>query len=372
MEGFTGVTATDIVTIYEFCGEPWRVERMDLLTAEIPEVSVSDLPRLHESLARHSRQWMVARRLWGIQPVVPPQTGNADDLLTLAASDLALLLGVTSRQIPAELTAVRAVVKAALLEPIAIGSEDLFDPPTAPESRDSDDGNLTFSLDDAALFARYDLVSPALVDDRQWLAKRIGEWRKVLDQAQAKPLAGAALDSMLQLRLIQREMAGVKTGGKEYTALTRLKLDYETALRSTMEQLDQIVPYFGLVAGKVSFSGVIADTIRATQEYHSKGTRRLADGIFTLTEIEVQLRRSTQRPDVQYRAAWVAYLNEARANLWNPNWKPRPDHKFIRRGDAAFGASIAALQDADGIRVPDLMSEDPVAGEYPELSEERA
>lgn len=351
---------------YEYGVDPWRVERWDLVEAEIPGITVADLPRLHAALAPHPRQWLVARRLWGIQPLIPTQTINPDDLITLAAPELAEMLAVPVKQIAAELSAVRALAKAALAGEPEPEPEGEFRAPLSA----APDGNLTLDLGDTALFSRYDVVVPSDTDDRHWLAKRVGEWRKVLDQPQAKPLALAALDTMLQLRRIQREMATVKVGEKSYPGLSRLKVDNEEALRRTMEQLDAIVPYFGMIAGKVSFHGVAADIILGHQEYTRDGTTRLVDGIFTITEVEVLLRRSVQRPEVQYRAGWVAYLNEARANLWNPQWQPRSDHRLLRRMDTGFAAAITAALNEDGVRVPDLLSDDPVDGEYPPLTME--
>jgi hypothetical protein len=72
-------------------------------------------------------------------------------------------------------------------------------------------------------------------------------------------------------------------------------------------------------------------------------------------------------PEVRYRAGLVLYLNQAKANLFNPKFKSEYPNRVFKQLDEAFKAVARHVGDESGEHVPDLTKEGP-EGEYEELA----
>lgn len=361
---------------YEYRGDLWQVAKVDLFAAEFGAVPAPEvtLPVWHAALCANPRAWAICRRLYGWQPVIPPVGSRPEELASASAEETAREFGINRAELRSELEAARGVVAAATSAALATPE------PTWNSRREAEDqagwfataqGKLDLSVD--GLFERYGMVVPRNAADRQWLAERVVEWRKLLEQAQTRPLAEAALSTMMQVRRLQRDLddppmaENADKAKSHYLSTLRVKTEQEEHLQELLAQVDKVAPWFGAVAGKVNIVGVMGEFVRARMEYYARGDRALADGIFTLTEIELECRTSVEKPQPQYRAGVVAFLNQAKANLWNPNWAPSTDQtRVLRRLDRAFAAAIVEANAADGVRAPELKSLDP-AEEYEPL-----
>jgi hypothetical protein len=63
----------------------------------------------------------------------------------------------------------------------------------------------------------------------------------------------------------------------------------------------------------------------------------------------------------------VMWLNQARGFLWDPNWRGEFAPGVLRKLDAAFKAGAMEVSQIEGEELTDLVSDDPVKGEYPRI-----
>lgn len=344
-------------------GELWRVSRFDLLAAEFPEITLAELPRFAEQVSRDARRWLVARRLFGIAPIIPPAESDPEDLRTWSRDELAAKLGLTRPQLQTELDAVRGMLAA----PAATDPE-----PEKPAPTFDANGVGELVVSDAALLEQHGFPEDKFHQpgrgsaeeraERAWFCSRLREWSKLLEDRNAGQLARAALDNELQMRRAEAELSRKHFGTDGYRDILRLKNSIEERYQEQLIKLDEVAPYIGAASGRQSFVGTVADLTRAYQEYYATGSNRLADGIFAATEIQVLMRRSVQAPEPQYRCGLVVYLNAAKAHLWDPAWRGQFSSAQLKKLDEAWRAAAVAAGEAD--RLPDLESEDPVLGEY--------
>lgn len=185
----------------------------------------------------------------------------------------------------------------------------------------------------------------------------------MLENPMTYALARQLLINELHLRRIESELCCLSPSSKEYSNLTKIKTETETVYQKQLVELDKIAPWMGAVGSKLGFVGVVSDIVRGYQQYHATGKTALLDGIFTATEVQCELKRSKQLPEARYRAGLVTFLNEAKANLWDPKWKSAFTAQQLRAMDRAFRATLAVAMDEQGAKLPDLESDGP-DGEY--------
>lgn len=347
---------------YEFQSEPWRCHHPERIKADLGETVTPEW--LHGAVQHHSRLWRIARRLYGLRPVVPdPDQADPDDLKDWSPNTLGQALGLTPKNLQGEVNAIRGMVEsagrarsdhAAHPEPTdrQAPADNLFE---AAESR----GDFP---DDDKLLRHYGLWIEAMTrSDRQWLADRARDWRQALDHRQAQAIARQALLNEFEIRRMRSALLGLNPNDKEdetkYRLMSQSVQEAEKAYRQQLDQLDKVVPWMGLAGRGVKLSAALADCTRAIQEYYKDGTRHLIDGIHTAAEVELLMRMSEQAPHPKYRLGWVAHANAAIAGIFDPNWKNPFPKAVTRRLDLAFKEAYAAAAREDGVHIPDLLKE---------------
>jgi len=364
---------------YSVNGEAWRCHRFDLLALEFGLTSPKELELFHEIAIRRARGWMMVRRLFGLAPMVPPANAELDDLRLWERGELLSALGLTKGQLQEELDAVRgAFGRHGDTETGRRGDGETGSlRPDAPAPRHAD----TFHFAQEDLLARHGFsMRFSTREEGAWFAQRVKDYELILKEKFATVLARNALMTELRIRQLDdllNDAEKCKPGLTEWKNVLKLRSDLDRSYQDALTQLKVICPWAGAVAGKHSFQGVLSDVTQAIQEFAGKGDTRLVDGIFTMTEILVECRRSTQMPEPRYRAGLVVFLNAAKAGLWDPNWNPgRAGQAYMTPGqlkklDGAWKAALVAAGDEEGEAAPDLEVEG-AAGEYPLIEEVKA
>lgn len=353
---------------YKSDGVMWRCNRFDSLAAEFPVAAVEQLPTFQSVAVARERGWLIVRRLFGFQPVVPPATTAMEDLRVWQREELREALGLTRAQFQAELDAVRGAWQG-----VCRSAKEAIQP--EKETRKGNAKGEFLFAEDELLVKHGFTMRFGSVAERDWFAQRVRDYEKVLNEKFATVLARNAL--MTELRIYQldaflNDPEKCKTGESSWKSNLKLRQELDGNYQDLLKQIREICPWAGAIAGKFAFTGVMSDVTKAIQEYMSRNDTRLVDGIFTATEVLVECRRSAQAPEPRYRAGLVIYLNAAKAGLWDPNWKPPFEFPVLRRIDAAWKACMVAAGDdtgvlADGQKTPDLEQDGP-AGEYDELT----
>lgn len=354
---------------YTHRGARWRCDRWDEFRADHPKVASTELSAWQAWVAQDPRLELVARRLYGLRPVLPPPGSDPDDFVAWSPAALAEALGITGPQLRQEVEALRGLTSAWLARPEdAAPSPALaaLDAPRAPgpAAEESDDDLLLrhgFSPSHFMLEGRAE--SESLVE-RAWFAGRLRVMGRFLGHAVAGEVVRRVLLKELDLRRVETAMSGLRFGTKEYLASRKVAVEIESEYVKLQKQMEERLPETAEASRQIGLQGVVTDLIRSMQEYKARGDSALADGIFTATGIAIELRRSVQVPVVRYRAGLVAWLSAARAGLWDAKWDGSAlGGKLLAKMDKAFAAAFAAESDAANDTLPDLQADGP-AGEY--------
>lgn len=377
------ITAAGLVE-YDFLGERWRCARFQELAAEFPVLTetgksrdpqtwTSALPEFHAAAMAKPRAWMFVRRLFGIRPMLPPSDALEEDLKVWSREELLAAQGITRAQLQQDLEALRGHVAGVMKESQSTSN---IEHRTTNSEREKGEreaaakGELHFPEEELLRkhgFAGLDLKR---VEDRAWFAQRVEAFDKVLSEPMASGLARRILMvefDILNLDRFIKDETQCKPGMETWRANVSLRDKLDGTYRGLLEQLEKMCPWATQIGGKHSLLGVLSDITRAIQ-LHAQGDDTLVDGIFTMLEIQVLCRQSVQRPEPQYLAGHVMYLNMAKAGLMDPNWKPPAGaQKLVKRLNAAFREAFMALGVRDGEALPDLEKAGP-EGEYAVLS----
>lgn len=355
---------------YQFNGVAWRCGKFDSLVTELgePVLTLEGMVILHTTVSGLDRSWKILRRLFGLMPVMPPSDYPMDDMRSWQRDELSGDLGIKRAQLDQELNGIRGLWK-------SIAPKVAVPPANEPEKPFS--GELALEAD-KELMATHGLVVAFHAGERELFLARVRDFEPVLREKTTAGLARGLLMSELHIMRTDRwlaENSKTYSGGKEY----RANLDQRTAqakeYREQLQQLSKQAPWFSSVGGKHTFAGTLSDITAAMQAYYGNGDQELADGIFTLTEIEVECRRSVQAPEPKYRADLVVYYGMAKAFLFDPKWQDRLERKpngelapsvrtFFKKIRAAWKAEYISQEDKEGVVLPDLEGD----GEYAELA----
>lgn len=350
--------------IREYVGpgaQAWRCSRYDLATAEMG--CELNLAEFHAAVEGDARRWLIARRLFGMGPLLPPQGTDPDDLRVWSREELAATLALTAGQLRQELDAIRGLATRAKSDEVRAEKIELL--------REIEE--LTFK--ETVFLAKHGFEESTFLltgreavenrTERDWFGARVEQWDKLLEHPVAGALARQALLNELQLRRADAAIAKLPFGGKEYSGYLKIKMSIEETYQHQLEQLDELAPWAGAIRGHMAFRGMASDLIQAIAN-SKRGDEALVDGIFTTVELQILTRRSLQAPEPQYRAGLVVYLNAAKAGLWNPDWRSQFTNGQLKKLDTAWAAAAAAAGDLAGERLVDLEADGP-AGEYDPL-----
>jgi len=355
---------------YQIDGVAWRCGRFGQLAVELgePPITAADLPLLQTALAGKERSWLIVRRLFGLMPVAPPPNYATEDLMSWDRQDLCVALGTSLAQLQQELDAVRGVWRGIVgnIQHSTSNTEHRSKVPIVPPAGEEE----PLFRDDATL-KEYDFPRVLFIDgdERDWFVKRVKDFAKLLLEKMTAGLARNALMTELQLRRLDEALSDpkkIKTGESEWRTAMKQRGDLDGTYNTQIAALQKLAPWATAIAGKYNLQGVMSDFTRAYQEFYATGEQTLVDGIFTATEIQVELRRSVQTPEPRYRAGLVVFLNAAKAGLWDPNWAGQFPPAQLKKLDAAWKAAAIAAGDESGERVPDL-EKDGAEGEYEAL-----
>ena len=348
---------------YKVSGQPWRCSRFDSLVTEMgePPLSAAGLVILHTVVSGLDRSWKILRRLFGIMPVLAPADYPMDDMRSWQRDELCADMNITRAQLGQELDGIRGLWKGVAPRPNAetLKPETLKFREELPLEADKE------------LMVKHGLVVAFGENERELFLQRVKDFDKVLEEKTTAGLARNILMTELQILRIDRLLADnvkCRVGGTEWRANMNQRRDLDSTYRDQLEQLRKLAPWFSSVGGKHNFAGVLSDITSAMQAYYASGDTTLADGIFTTTEIEVELRRSVQAPEPRYRAGLVVYLNMAKAFLFDPNWRNAIPAGQFKKLDTAWRDSVVRQDQEEGVPLPDLENE----GEYPKLEMKKA
>lgn len=364
---------------YQPTGEngPWRVLAFADLVGELGLAPRPDwanaMAWVHGILVAAPRAWQLARRLYGIVPVLVPPGANADDLRLWKRGELQKSLGLSPTNFRAELEAISALLRRREEREIPLPDEpppeaddhgELFHP-SQPELPSPERALIE------AGFSRsvHDYVGATEDDkrmERMRLAERVSEWEQMLRDPMARVLARQALLNEMLLRRTEQVLLSVDPASGRFRELENQKSKLEEQYRTQLLELDEIFPWRGLAGGKVSFRGSLAEVIQGVRAVRANNDHRLIDGIQSAAEVEVQFRQSEQLPTPRYRLGQTVYLLAAIDGLMDPQWRPLFSEPMLKKLDRVGQRLIDESRQAIEEPLPDLTRDDG-AGEYPDL-----
>lgn len=353
---------------YQYAREEWRVLDWPGLVAEFPGLISEKLAEVHTTLVSHERAWRLVRRLFGIRPVMPAMDSVLDDCRIWSRAALLEDLQITRAQLGQELNAVRGLLSHLLRD----DKRAEVEPPKPKLESAERPGEL--NLDASKLLLEYNITLGDEGDtaDRRWFESRVLDYLAVLKVPMARALAVNCLELEWQKHILSKELNNREKcvpGEERWSRLNTLKTKVVEAYNNQFESLMKLCPWAGKLAGHYDFQGVVSDITSGIVEYMDRKETHIVDGMFTGLEILVELRRSVQMPTVRYRAGLVAYVNAARAHLWDRDWNP-DEHGLGKHAlkvmDHAWAVAAAEVLNQQGQHVPDLQKEGD-EGEYEPL-----
>ncbi len=376
---------------FEWRREPWKLERLDLLTAEVPDLKPAELPQFCEAVARSPRPWLVVRRLFGVRPLALTGQEDPDDVRLWGRTELEAALGVTRKQLQAELDAARGawiashtVATEAAAATAAVSAKAL-----AAKAAEFT-GELSLEAEAEAqrrLLAQYDFPESwfDLADrapdenrrERHWFTGRLLELAKLFAQPQVREAARRLVLAELRLR---RKDSITMTGG-DRTAGKRAQEEFFSAYmadekdyRAAMEQIQTLAPWFFAIGNALNAKGCFGEWVRAYQEWHGQGDPGwlaacahindavvapggTVDGYFTAEELQTLARPHVEVPEPQYRLSLAVYAQMVRQGVWDPKWENRFPNKLWACLDQGFRSGFMEAWKREGLALPNLLKE---------------
>jgi hypothetical protein len=352
----------DEVVEFQPVGETaaWRVEAFALLSAEFG-LTQGDLPPFVLYCQQHPRLWLLARRLYGIAPVIPSPDTDPGDLRVWkraeleeegfsVTADLEALRGFWSahrkRETPPETAAAETPV-------LAVATSELPRDEKLLEQFNFSERLFRISVYDPLANGKGGVVPRSEKEnraERDWFIGRVTEWAKMLADSIAGPLARSALMNEMTMRRLESEIAVAdpKQRATLYEQKSREINEYKTAIAELQQMFPEIA-----VAGKVSFRAVVSDLIVANRDYYANADRQLVDKVFTVTEIEF-LTRSSEQLEARYRFSLNLAIVDCINGLYDPNFRPRFKPRVLKLIDAGFRAGMEAVRAAQPEKLVDL------------------
>ncbi|HEY1171028.1 MAG TPA: hypothetical protein VGH19_06615 [Verrucomicrobiae bacterium] len=345
--------------------EPWRVERFDLLAAEF-ELEEGEVPSWHEVIHTFARTWLIVRRLYGVQPVLLPMNASAGDYKLSTMAELREELGISQDQLRQEILAGVQLWKKFKVQATA---------PVVVEAKPPDQPVNTLLAEEQMLerhgfpdrmFTVKDRKPEENRTEKIWFAGKVSPWRPMLEHPVAGEIAREALQCLLLQKRVEEKMYEAEPLTLEYDKAKNEKTRLLEQYNKLVESLNNLMPFAKMVAHSQDQRSILNLIIQGCQQYYADGENTILDGMNTGMEIECLLRMSQQMPDPRYRADIVVMVNSARAGLFNPKWTSTISHRSLKRVQEAWRETYKML--AKGDEIPDLLSDDPKAGEYHDLA----
>ena len=371
--------AGERLAAYVVGGVRWQVKRLDLAAAEFAGLAAAHLADWHAALCGvgSERGWLVCRRLFGVMPeAVDLGRSNPADFQVWDRAELARELGCQVKDLGGELEALRGVWQATQDRRGKLNAAELAQASAAAAA--GADGGKPREWRETLDLGR---VPPVLrefgfgymqfrdQDEREWFAERVETFRKILEHDFAQGLGKQALELEKRIRGFNIVLEAMPIGCEakaEFRDLLRLKSGLEGQYEGVVDKILEVCPFARQVSGGVTFHGVLTEVTKAYQEYMADGDRRLVDGMFTASDVQVLLRQHTHVKPPRYRLGLVMQVNAARAGLWDPHWTSPFTAADLGRLDRAFAAALEEARLLAGVELVDL-EQDGAGGEYPEI-----
>lgn len=341
---------------YEVGGEPWRVWRPAELAAEFNVVQ-AELSGWHTAVATVPRAWLIARRLFGVVPVLPGPETQPDDLRVWGMPELTAALGLTRAQMQAELATARGHWE---------GRRAAVAPPPPPPVVTAVAAEELPLTDPVQVLERWGFPQLKFesVEETTRFLRRVEMFEPLLRETMAGGLARELLLQELRMSRLDQQLDAPGTrGAKDWRDLLKLRGELGDRYEALAKLLFEKCPWAAQVAGKVALKGNVSEITEGIRAYKARGCTQLLDGVHTALEILVQCRQSVQAPEPGYRAGVVVYLNAARAGLWDPHWTSPFKPGELRRMTQCWSETYKEGARSDGDPLPDLVA----GGEYPPL-----
>jgi len=351
-------------------GVPWRCDRADRISAIIPEFEPAPdkLAKLHALLLPHAQLFTVARRIWGLVPVIPSADEPEDNLRTWGELELCNAIGVDRAGFSTIWESIRGLWLSNCRSTPAV----VVEAPAAParEELDLEGDQIQALLKEQGFLA----IKFESTDEKEWFTKRLAELRKLLEISGTRGLGRQLLLTELEQRRADAAVFSSTLSDKEIKERRAWRDQVRDTYLELTAQLDNVASWFFNVGG-VNFKNCLSEVIAGHQAFQQSGDAAMLDGIFTATEIQVLHRMSTQSSDpnkspapIQYRAGLVAYLQAAKVGVLQSGWKSGIPHSMLAKMDRAYAAAFAEAAKSSDDPIPDLLKTGEV-GEYPKIQD---
>jgi hypothetical protein len=201
-------------------------------------------------------------------------------------------------------------------------------------------------------------------DEKAYIFTRIGDLKHKLEDEEGRTIAQRAIRLELRMRRndaivskIEAQAANPATDAKDALALrgdikgyNDIGKELHTQHLELMEAMNATQAQNPSVAKKVAFVDCLGQLMRGVQEYEARGDTAIIDGIFTASEVKIQVAPMSLRPP-QYRLDIVMIIHEAmkHENLWNPDYEPPSiERTMYRRMRKALSDTLNAAANEDG------------------------
>ena len=348
---------------YKIGDDYYLVERPVELAAEFgfDENGLEDQAKeLHEALEHphYVRQWMFVRRIFGIRPLL---CLNLKDHPTLTRKAICEQEGISAQQLKSELEFARSVVERKVPTPASLQKKSPS--PEVKRKTLSPEQALLKHGFDPAMFEVEERSDAKNKSERKHFAMRVIEFDDLLEQEFTSEIARQVLIIELQMNRNEVPLLQMKPTNKARKDLQHEQEKLQKRYEESLLKLDELSPWRAKSKGKQSARASIFSLVEALRTYHSTGSLELVDGIYTASEIEIQMRTSVQNPVSQYRLGLTTYLNQAKDGLLDPKWMPRMRHSTIARIDKIFQRLESEAREELGEPLPDLEANGE-SGEY--------
>ena len=348
-------------------GGKWHVERFDALAADVFSMAPvaeghweREMAGFHAVLVEMPRQWLIARRLYGIWPLTPTGNERADDLRCHSMAEICRELRVDESGLKSELEGIGLIYQRIALPRSPEGAA-LASPSDADSSAQAE-----LKLDDGVAEQLGVDLGDMSRAERTWFTAKANSWKPVFDEPMASELGAQALLTMLRMRRLRARLFKTNEAAIEYKSLQDQHDKTEERLQEQIESLTKLCPFVQAAESRGAFRQALSIFVEAHQRYHELGDTKLVDGISTALDIEVELRRSVQVPLPRYRHGQWAARMEARLGLWDSKWRSVMEPRHLKALDASFKRLAAEELETAGVKAPDLLDTGP-KGEYDPL-----
>jgi hypothetical protein len=380
------------IPAYQVNGEDWRVGWPEEFARRLV-LSQETAPTFHawaESRTDLRVSWAIVKMLMGIEPVIPVEGSNPElysEEMTLP--EVAKRMGMDTGGVEMEIdlfakswfnykkkqAQIEAEKPKPPPEPLPPPPPDKPQPVLLGQTEYSDDLLTPTQL---ALLKKRGFDANDFAADKkrsqtkrnqemQWFHSRLVESERILNDPNGKERQRQILINEMTVRRIDEKIMSLPVDNPDVQKLMEMKQDIERILISQQDALEKVCPFARSAINKITAVGALSEIMQGLRDFEANGNNQLRDGLFTAYEILVMDRESEQQPS-NYRPGWVAYMLEAQAGLFDPNFKSKMPQAFCQTQDMAHLIAKKTINEKLGIKLPNLLATG-AEGEYPDLPE---